>query len=209
MIFMLIVTPVFAQYDEYVINGAKLTYITLIASSDPALGYKTGTYEAVVYPEAGNSISKVVGQIYNTDGDLEDQFTTFVSGLSNKYHYEEMSIYYGTDRNTNYYAKGNYTFNVNDFGSILKINRDYENGHARSMPAIINSVNKSGNTYGSSYSANSIEEEPDFIAVVGKSGVTGFVKKGELNYEYQNTTLIPVYDFFGAAIDVFECEVRK
>jgi len=77
-------------------------------------------------------------------------------------------------------------------------------------------VNESGQTYGSNMEAESIETEPDLIYACGTNGISGYVKKSDLNGDMpktpeeaieitrknksQNSREIPLYEEDGKTI---------
>lgn len=150
-------------------NGSIRAYATVI--SPTKVNYPTGYYgiNARLYNESGTLISGD-NWIYNPDSYTYGRtvYSNSTSTSGTYYSKAQMKFYNGNGYNT-------YTCNTSPY-----MQRDI------GVPMEEYKINENGQTYGSDFYAETIDEMPDLIRVLGINNREGYVYRTDLHWEPEN-----------------------
>lgn len=155
-----------------------------------------------LYNSSGGLV-KSSGLVYNNQGvsgTSRNSGSTSVKGT----YYSQAQVRFYNGNGYNIYTT-NASPRIQRFSAPMILEKSYE-------------VNKNGLTYGSGFYAESLEDSPDLIQVIGKNGVEGYVYSKDINLELntldevvdyinsgQSDYIVPVYTEDGITIvDTFE-----
>lgn len=177
-------------YASHVVNDSIETWgygSVMLSSANAPTGYFG--INARLYNSSG-TIVKSSGMTYN-DKPLGGRYvnTGFTSKKGTYYVQSLMSFYNGNGYST-------YTCNASP-----RIQRSL----VPMAPEKAYEVNENGLTYGSDFYAESLEDSPDLVRVIGKNGVEGYVYSKDINLELN--TLDDVLDYINSGQPEFTVPV--